>query len=152
MLALLAVSLSIPGTHPLALLLFWMCIVGEEVWSGLARRPAVTLTRSVSAADDDFPPGVSQQLTRATADGVESITARLRVSFASGQQNETVHVAFCPPLDAQPTATCKPLRGAACEIKIAEVATYGARLELKRRGELPAAAEVVVELSVQAAR
>jgi hypothetical protein len=154
-LALLAMGLSIPGSHPLALVLFWAMLIGEEVYAGLARRspssqiPIARETSPAPAVMDQLPSGVSQQITRNTADGVETLTAILRVSFAAAQQTEIVHVSFCPPLPDQPTATAEQLAGAGCEVKIS-AETYGARLEVKRRGSLQTPAEAIIKLTATA--
>jgi hypothetical protein len=100
------------------------------------------------AAATELPAGVSQQMTRTAEGGVETLIVLLRVSFASGQQTETVHVAFCPPLVGVATAKYERLRGVECEVKITSLETYGARLELKRRGALQLTGETVLKLTV----
>lgn len=97
-----------------------------------------------------LPPGVSQQITRTADAAGETLDCLLRVTFVVGEQTQAVHVAFCPPLCFAPTATCQPLDGAACEVKVTSVETFGARLEVKRRGGLALADEAIVQLRVVA--
>lgn len=164
-LALLAIGLSIPGTPPLALMLFWLVLVAEEVWTGWPRptlpQPqtvaplAETSTTESDVAEQEeedaplLPAEVSQQMTRVVEGDQELLICLLRATFAAGQQHETLHVAFCPPLLNAPAATCEQLDGPPCEVKLAAVEVYGARLELKRRGPLALADEVLLKLQVQ---
>jgi hypothetical protein len=153
LLAVLALSLSVPGTPPLALVVFWLLLAGEEIAAGMSRRAAATPRRTEAAVlpqESELPADVSQQITRTIHYGVETLIVLLRVSFAAGQQTETVHVAFCPPLVGVATAKYERLRGVECEVKITSVETYGARLEAKRRGALQAADEAVLKLTVTA--
>lgn len=161
-LLLLAVAFSIPGTHPLGLLLFWAVLVGEEVWH-MARVPRTLVTEGSSATvsapvativDEEevenevdlLPPGATQQMTRSVEAGIETLECLLRVSFVAGQQNETLHVAFCPPLLNAPTGSCEALAGAPCEVKVAALETYGARIEVKRSGTTSLEDEAIVAL------
>jgi hypothetical protein len=149
--ALLAIGLSTSGTHPLPLVVFWLALIGEEVWAGMPRPRAVAPARSASVEEESearLPPGVSQQITRSVEAGSERLDCLLRAALAAGQQHETLHVAFCPPLLWPPTATCEQLSGAASEVKIAAIETYGARLEIKRRGPFTLADEALFALRV----
>lgn len=173
-LALLAVALSIHGTHPLAMVLFWLMLVGAEAWWGwkvssrnetvehphpgpLPQREGVEELHPnpLSRGDGDeegestlLPVGVSQQLTRAANASGETLDGLLRVEFAVGEQLQTVHVAFCPPLCFTPTAVCQAVDGADCDVKITSLETFGARLEIKRRGALTLADEAIVQMQV----
>lgn len=164
-LALLAIGLSIHGTPPLSLMLFWLVLVAEEVWTGWPRPASppphvvapqmATITTESNIAEEEeeeaplLPADVSQQMTRVVEGDQELLICLLRATFAAGQQHETLHVAFCPPLLNAPTATCEQLDGPPCEVKLAAVEVYGARLELKRRGPLALADEVILKLQVQ---
>lgn len=174
-LALLAIALSRSGTHPLALVVFWGVLIGEEVWAGTwatrwrrggeadeapapSAPPGDSLEDASEADESDeeeqplLPEGVSQQITRMATDEGERLACALRGTFAAGQQTETLHVAFCPPLATRPTAACQQLDGPPCDVKVAECETYGARLELKRRGPTTLADEVILLLEVTAPR
>jgi hypothetical protein len=150
--ALLAIGLSTSGTHPLALVMFSLALIGEEVWAGMPRAAAVGPARSAPVEEQtaaQLPPGVSQQITRSVEAGSETLDCLLRATLEAGQQHETLHFAFCPPLLWPPTATCEQLSGAACEVKLAAIETYGARLEIKRRAPFTLADEVLISLHVK---
>lgn len=164
-LALMAVALSIGGTHPLALISFWAILVGEEVWFGIQREHRSTRGMLpvnansgplTSGAEDEqeiaalLPVGVSQQITRTADAQGEQLECVLRVNFTSGEQTQTVHVAFCPPLLFAPLATAEHLDGAACEVKVTAAELFGARLEVKRRGALALEDEAIIALHVVA--
>ena len=72
---------------------------------------------------------------RQTAVG-EEIEGWTRVHFASGQREATVHVAFCPPLAGSPELHTEDLDGAELEIRVAAVFPFGARLAVRRKGDL----------------
>lgn len=164
-LVLFAIALSIPGTAWWALVGFWFLLVGEEVWSGWPARAAVSpvITDPLPLASDNeeaaredesglLSPEVSQQITRGrTAAGDETLTCLSRVPFASGEQTHLLHIAFCPPLEGELSARHELLEGAPCECKIAALESFGARLEIKRRGPLTLADEALVLLNVVAA-
>ena len=159
-----AMALSVPGSSGWALLALWSLIVGVEAgtahlyWRSLRQRN-IAVARpldhwEVDEVDEEepataLPPGISQQLTRQVTEGVEALTCLLRVTFAVGEQTHTVHVAFCPPLEGELTAHCAQIDGAASEIKITLVETFGARLDVKRRGPLSLSDEAVVLLEVR---
>jgi hypothetical protein len=154
-LAMLLAALSMQGTHWLALGLFWLTLIGEEVLTlwWLVHRKTVRRSLAVeteeSAEEEEplvLPRGVSQQITRATETSREVLTCVVRANFAVGEQHVTLHIAFCPPLSSTPTAEHEQLDGPPCDVKLTEVATYGARLELKRRGPLTLADEVLLRM------
>ena len=161
---LCAVSFSIPGTSLWALVLFWLLLVGAESFGARKylqqrnRHEVATLSPNDGATDEEeeteqesgelLPTGVSQQFTRHISAGVETVTCLIRVPFAVGEQTHTVHVAFCPPLAGELISRCEHVDGAACETKISLVESFGARLDVKRRGPLTLEDEAVVLLEV----
>lgn len=81
----------------------------------------------------DLPPGVTQQLTRATEDGQEHIHGLVRAKFVSGQRHVYLHVGFCPPLPSAPQVELHQLEGPDVQIKPGQVLTSGVRFDLKLR-------------------
>ncbi len=81
----------------------------------------------------DIPSGaLTQQMTRSLQkDGSELIFAATQADFETGQRTQTVHLAFCPPLQQAPSMECNQLDGPPCRIKVAEVQIYGARFEVR---------------------
>ncbi len=165
-----AIAFSVPGTSILGLVLFWLLIVGtesyvvrqyatprqrREVATPVPNEVALTLEDAIEDAEDEsgelLPGDVWQQITRHSTESVETVTCLLRVPFAVGEQTHTVHVAFCPPLEGRLTSRCEHVDGAACEIKVSLVESFGARLEVKRRGPLALADEAVVLLEARGA-
>ncbi len=81
----------------------------------------------------DIPSGaLTQQMTRSLQeDGSELIFAATQADFETGQRTQTVHLAFCPPLQQAPSMECNQLDGPPCRIKVAESQIYGARFEVR---------------------
>lgn len=146
----LAVSLSLPDSHPAALLLFWSAIVGGELlaWRKMlpVRRPAgkdlpVRPPLAPPPADGDLnaesepvqpEANVLQQLTfRTTAEGSQELSGWLRVRLVAGQRTGNLHVAFCPSFAQMPRVQAEAVSGPDCRIKAAQVLPYGARLDIK---------------------
>ncbi|MCO6454857.1 MAG: hypothetical protein J5I93_06120 [Pirellulaceae bacterium] len=83
-------------------------------------------------ADEELPDDLLQQLTRRRLPGGgERIFGVLRGEFEAGERQQTLHVAFCPPLAQAPQAEVHPVEGPEVQAKVAEVQTYGARIELR---------------------
>jgi hypothetical protein len=94
---------------------------------------------------------VIQQITRRRAvDGREALSGWIRVPLAGGQRNASVHVAFCPPLRA-PQMTVQQREGPPARIRAVQVLPYGTRLDVKLVQPSPAAADLLLEFTAQAA-
>jgi hypothetical protein len=154
----IAASLSLWGSHPVALLGLWAMVVGEEVWAWrrllppmhftgtkVTKNPHRTPRPAESPGEEREPsePGadVLQQLTlRASAEGGQELSGWLRVPLTAGQRTGSLHVAFCPTFNDVPSVQAEPVSGPDCRIKAAQVLPYGARLDFKldqpaRQGE-----------------
>jgi len=81
----------------------------------------------------DLPPGVTQQLTRATDAGQEQVYGLVRAKFTSGQRHVYLHVGFCPPLPSVPHVELHQLEGPEVQIKPGQILTNGVRFDLKLR-------------------
>ena len=92
----------------------------------------------------DIPSGaLTQQMTRSLQeDGSELIFAATQADFETGQRTQTVHLAFCPPLQQAPSMECNQLDGPPCRIKVAEVQIYGARFEVRLQDRCPEPVQV----------
>jgi len=150
---LLAVAVSLPGSPAWALAFLWFAIVvGEGAWwvFGLLssrlrraaheardvlhvapREAAAPAFRGPSETMDELPVDVSQQLTRRSDGQSESVYGMLRCSFEPGERSRNLHLAFCPPLPANPNLAVHQVHGPAVTIKTAQVESFGARLELR---------------------
>ncbi|PQO39202.1 hypothetical protein C5Y96_04920 [Blastopirellula marina] len=136
----------------LTLSLFVTTIFGDRIDQLLSRletKPAaplltpalkIELEESPSIADEpieeesfDLPPGVTQQLTRATEAGQEQIHGLVRAKFVSGQRHVYLHVGFCPPLPSIPHVELHQLEGPDVQIKPGQILTNGVRFDLKLR-------------------
>jgi len=98
--------------------------------------PAVTAVRAVERErivdSDSLPSDVIQQLTRTRDEmGIETIAATVRVDFPTGDRQQVVHLAFCPPLEGVPTLELEPLDGPEAELKSTLVQSYGVRIEAR---------------------
>ncbi len=90
---------------------------------------------------------ISQQVTRwRDDDGVECLLARLRGEFDKGQRTINLHVAFCPPLESVPALEVRQIDGPPARIKLAQVESFGARLDLKLVASSNEAVSVLVEV------
>ncbi|MGY8767562.1 MAG: hypothetical protein ACKVH8_03880 [Pirellulales bacterium] len=92
-----------------------------------------------------LPQNVTQQLTRAVEDGTEVLHGQVRAEFAADQRHESIHVAFCPPLDDIPEVELMQLEGPEVSVKPAVVQPHGARFDLQRSGDSTQAESVVME-------
>ena len=173
---LLAVGgvVSVPGTPPLGLILFWGILAGEELWAWVPRArlawpwaprhdPAggATTARLVSSARGS-PAGlevdwsemtagdvVQQQVRSRAADGTEVLRGRLRVPLAAGQRSASVHVAFCPPFARTPRVEVEQREGPAARIKSVQSLPHGARFDLKLAQPGETAGCILLEFSVE---
>ncbi|QDU74100.1 hypothetical protein Pan97_11050 [Bremerella volcania] len=81
----------------------------------------------------ELPPGVTQQLTRATEAGQEQVYGLVRAKFVSGQRHVYLHVGFCPPLPSVPHVELHQVEGPDVQIKPGQILTSGVRFDLKLR-------------------
>jgi len=161
-LTLFAVSLSLPGTQPWALLFFWAAVIGEEAtwwWVSFRRldlldkratsvgEAILPTEHSLDEEETELPAGVTQQLTRAWQDGREVIYGQLRSCFTSGRRDQSLHIAFCPPLSTLPEVTVHQLDGPSATVKASQVEVYGARLDIHLASAARETTEVVLEFS-----
>ena len=99
-----------------------------------------------------MPPGVYQQITRARLeDGAEILSGLLRGSFAPGERSQSLHVAFCPPLEQVPAVKVVQISGPHASLKTAEARTYGVRLDLRLPEAHSEPVSVIVQLQVRGA-
>ena len=157
--ATILVALTLFGTPSLAIALAWFILIGSEGLSWLLayrpellirdgrplRRAAASLAEEelVAEPESDLPTGLLQQLTRIREDGRESIHAVLLAEIPPGDRQAALHVAFCPPLAEKPELTAHALDADDAQVRITQVETFGARIEVR----LPAvAAETRVAL------
>jgi hypothetical protein len=94
----------------------------------------VSLWADADIADSpaSLPSTVTQQLVRARLDdGAEVLSGVLRGDFAAGERSQSLHVAFCPPLERIPAVKVEQIDGPPASLKTAEVWSYGVRLDLR---------------------
>jgi hypothetical protein len=112
--------------------------------------PTLRPPLSVDLETAILPDEVTQQLTRSrAADGTEEISGLLRLAFAAGQRTGSIHVAFCPPLDAAPELEVEQIDGPEARIKQAQLLPYGARLDLKLAAATEEPASVLLQFSAR---
>ncbi|MGE0759095.1 MAG: hypothetical protein AB7O38_18910, partial [Pirellulaceae bacterium] len=81
---------------------------------------------------EPLPPAITQRIIRqCLPSGGEAISGSLRVTLDPGERTRSVHVAFCPPLDALPDLCCEPDVTTFATIEVAEAAAYGARFDVR---------------------
>ena len=169
---LLANSLSLPKTAVAGLIAIWGIIgLHEAAWlAGFwwrIGRPLrwgrrQTVARLPSAGNSILSPDAGQstsdversefdgRLTQILQRGVdeqgnEMFWGTIRADFAAGQRSQSLHLAFCPPFDSLPELTVDRAEGPAANVSVAEVQSYGARIEVRLGGVLPEVTEVTLE-------
>lgn len=94
----------------------------------------------------EVPPNLVQQMTRLIEEGNEQILILARVVLAPNDRVGVLHVAFCPPLAQPPELTACVLDTSSAEVRITQVETFGARVEV--RLPQPAPQEQVLWLEI----
>ena len=93
-----------------------------------------------------LPTGVIQQLTRARSDSHgESLYGLVRAEFAPGELAQQVHVAFCPPFAERPKLQAFVVDGPAANVHVAQLESFGTRIELRLPSHARHEEHVVVE-------
>lgn len=169
-------ALSLPGSAPWAVALLWFLVVCEEGAWWLAGSPALTTgwrhgpaataspaaaTVSPAAADATghaSRPGptheargdVTQQMTRVRdSQGRERVFGQARAEFVSGERSQSIHLAFCPPLDGNPRITARHAGGHAAAITVAQAESFGARFDVRLAGTARQAEHVMIEFEAR---
>lgn len=95
--------------------------------------PALADNGSIEEGEPAEPAvDVLQQLTlRGTATGGQELSGWLRMPLAAGQRTGSLHVVFCPSFPQTPQVQAEPVSGPGCRVKVAQVLTYGARLDVR---------------------
>jgi hypothetical protein len=93
-----------------------------------------------------------QSWTRFSDESGESITAIERVLFQPGQRHQTIHFSFVPSLIAIPEITTHIVEGPPATIRLDEMQTFGARLELKLDQQYEEPAELIIQIEMVAIR
>ena len=102
---------------------------------------------ALAVAGEELPEAVFQQSSRArNAEGGEVLEFYCRSFFPPDERSQTVHLAFCPPLDSIPHLTVDHVAGSPASFKIAEVQSYGARIEVRLAGTRDHRQEVVIHV------
>lgn len=75
---------------------------------------------------------IVQQLTRSvTEEHGELIHGVIRCRFRVGERSHVEHVAFCPPLEAQPSILVDQIDGPTAKVKVAQAESFGVRFEIR---------------------
>ncbi len=93
-----------------------------------------------------LPEHVSQRLVRARDDrGTEVVFGTVRCRFDPGQRQQTIHVAFCPPLQKLAQLETDQVAGPTVQIKTVTAETFGVGLEAKLASSSKAPTEVQIQ-------
>lgn len=107
---------------------------------------ATLLDKETESEDGELPADVSQRVLRARDErGAEIIYGSIRCEFAPGQRQQSVHIAFCPPLVSISEFTADQVLGPTVQIKPAMVETFGAAIEVKLASPGKGPAEVQIQ-------
>ncbi len=163
------VALSLPGSSPGALGVFWCVLLATETAWGfvyhacpaaeIPPRRAIRDTElesdvigsawrvRMAASSSAFPPleigvdGDSEELLAADESqrisrvrdphGSEIISGLVRCSFAPGERQRDIHLAFCPPLKHLPHFSMEQVEGPPARTRALLVESFGVGLEIK---------------------
>lgn len=93
-----------------------------------------------------LPEHVSQRIVRARDErGAEVVFGTVRCRFSPGQRQQSIHLAFCPPLPRLAQLETDQVAGPSVQIKTVTAETFGAGLEVK----LAASSKVPTEVQIQ---
>ncbi len=167
----LAIAVSVPTTSRWILIAFWcVLLVTEATWWTIgtrrveawqAGRRQLAEVRSASTAHPETPSDegpvlpelVTQQLTRSGDEaGGESIVGFVRAKFAAGESHQHIHVAFCPPFAQRPQLQAYILDGPQAMLKVAQLESFGTRLELRLASPIQQPQEIVVGFDASVSR
>ncbi len=118
------------------------------------RAPETAPLPSSTAADRDpadsdrqaVQEQILQQLKRVRdPSGREIIYGTIRAELGPGERTTSLHVSFCPPLDAVPKFELEQIDGPQSRIKAGRVLAYGARIDVRLVDELDAATSIGIE-------
>ncbi len=162
-----AAMVSLPESLVWNRLVFWSVILLSEVggWYWLRQhkwsRPSWFTRRRVSAgatepawptasaADfsvDSRDSTVIQQLTRTReSEGREILAGNLRADFAAGERYRRLHVAFCPRFQTPPEVYVEFLEGPDAELRVAQVARHGVRIDIQLNAAAATQEHVLME-------
>ena len=122
------------------------------VRTGPEHRVRLRLAHDVSESAE-LEAHMTQSILRSRGDdGAESIHAHLRAEFAPRERSQSLHLAFCPPLKTVPIVQLEQISGPSASLKVAQVQSFGTRLELRLLGESDEACSVVVRLTAREAQ
>lgn len=88
-------------------------------------QPSVIPEESISS-------DVTQWLTRSSTADAEIIEGGVRIDFADGQRDATIHISFCPPLTGVPEITTEDLDGRDLEVRVSAAFPFGVRFAVRR--------------------
>jgi hypothetical protein len=157
-----AIALSIGGTSSGGLIIAWLIIAGGEIGQRLLQvssrqqsfPPQQPVPNQIPPAceavdeitEPEIPPGLVQQVTRVVEDGRESIHVLVRADVAPNDRLAIIHIAFCPPLCERPELAANALDCQDVEIRLPQVESYGARLEVRWPGTSDQSRNLIVEI------
>ena len=152
-------SLILPGTPILGTLLALIVLLGAETasWFPSASRyldrffhlrPLLLVqSRGESATEDtETPPGLFQRLTRVREAAGESIHVLASAEIPAHDRLGVVHVSFVPALASRPELTAHAMDTDDIEVRLTQVETFGARMEVRVPQAEPQPRHILIEV------
>ena len=178
---LLLIAMALSYNAPAWLSLIWGVVFAAEgiAWYGTSTNRTEREPRRSDRTDSPRQPGVptapehhvrlrlpydvnksaeleahmTQSILRSRGDdGAEAIHAQLRAEFAARERTQSLHLAFCPPLNTVPTVQLEQLSGPRASLKVAQIQSFGTRIDLRLLGESDEACSVVVRVTAREAQ
>ena len=162
---LLLLTLTIPSTISLAVMVLWLpWITFELQWWCVRMEPAKTfatvhplvhagtqpqaqstqIVEKLMAGEETEEEDLMALIRRVRTEHSELISGVVQIDFEPRQQIAVAHVAFCPPLPSDPEIMAEPCEGEPVTVRVTESRSYGARLEVKRTQSLPTAERIMI--------
>jgi len=82
--------------------------------------------------ETSIPETANQWMVRRDEEGSEICEGQMRVEFAAGEREVTLHVSFCPPLPSIPHVELEDLDGQGWDLKATAAYSYGIRVTVRR--------------------
>ena len=152
-------SLILPGTPVLGTLLALFVLFGAETASwlpsasryldrfSLLRRFLRVESDAPSATEDaDTPPDLVQRLTRVREAAGESIHVLASAEIPAHDRLGVIHISFVPALASRPELTAHAMNADDVEVRLTQVDTFGARMEVRVPQAEPQSRHVLIEV------
>ena len=90
---------------------------------------------------------LKQWMSRSAGEGFDCLEGQAAGEFEAGRKSLLIHLAFCPTFARTPQVFCHVLESSAVTVQVGATYPYGARLELRRNGNVGGPLQVMVQFT-----